>query len=193
MRRVTPKRAISGATRGERTATRAPPGKIASPVSSGDQPRSDCRYSVTMNWNPTQPPKSDIAREIRPDERPGAQDAEPDERRGGSALARDEDGEDRGDAGQRAERAQRAPADGRRLDEREHEQQHRRGHGDRARDVERARRSAGGCCAERGGARRASATSATGAGRKNTQRQPISVSRPPKTRPSEKPVAPVAV
>ena len=38
-----------------------------------------------------------------------------------------------------------------------------------------------------------SATKATGAGRKNTHRQPISVSSPPKTRPSEKPVAPVAV
>jgi hypothetical protein len=38
-----------------------------------------------------------------------------------------------------------------------------------------------------------SAASATGAGRKKTQRQPISVSRPPKTSPSEKPVAPVAV
>jgi hypothetical protein len=36
-------------------------------------------------------------------------------------------------------------------------------------------------------------TSATGAGRKKTQRHPISVSRPPKTSPSEKPVAPVAV
>ena len=35
--------------------------------------------------------------------------------------------------------------------------------------------------------------SATGTGRKNTQRQPISVSRPPKTSPREKPVAPVAV
>jgi hypothetical protein len=37
------------------------------------------------------------------------------------------------------------------------------------------------------------AARATGAGRKKTQRQPISVSRPPKTSPSEKPVAPVAV
>ena len=36
-------------------------------------------------------------------------------------------------------------------------------------------------------------TSATGAGRKKTQRQPISVSSPPITSPSEKPVAPVAV
>ena len=38
-----------------------------------------------------------------------------------------------------------------------------------------------------------SVTSATGTGRKNTHRQPISVSRPPKTSPSENPVAPVAV
>ena len=38
-----------------------------------------------------------------------------------------------------------------------------------------------------------SVTSATGAGRKKTQRQPISVSRPPITSPSENPVAPVAV
>jgi hypothetical protein len=38
-----------------------------------------------------------------------------------------------------------------------------------------------------------SAISATGAGRKKTQRQPASVRRPPITRPSEKPVAPVAV
>ena len=37
------------------------------------------------------------------------------------------------------------------------------------------------------------AVSATGAGRKKTQRQPMSVSSPPKTSPSEKPVAPVAV
>ena len=34
---------------------------------------------------------------------------------------------------------------------------------------------------------------ATGAGRKNTQRQPASVRSPPMTSPSEKPVAPVAV
>jgi hypothetical protein len=38
-----------------------------------------------------------------------------------------------------------------------------------------------------------SVANATGTGRKNTQRQPISVRRPPKTSPSEKPVAPVAV
>ena len=37
-----------------------------------------------------------------------------------------------------------------------------------------------------------SVISAIGAGSRKTQRQPISVSRPPKTRPSEKPVAPVA-
>jgi hypothetical protein len=35
--------------------------------------------------------------------------------------------------------------------------------------------------------------SATTTGRKKTQRQPISVSSPPKTSPSENPVAPVAV
>ena len=39
----------------------------------------------------------------------------------------------------------------------------------------------------------ASVTSETSTGRKNTHRQPTSVSRPPKTSPSEKPVAPVAV
>ena len=38
-----------------------------------------------------------------------------------------------------------------------------------------------------------SVTSAIGTGRKKTQRQPISVSRPPNTRPSENPMAPVAV
>ena len=38
-----------------------------------------------------------------------------------------------------------------------------------------------------------SATRATTVGTKKTQRQPASVSRPPSTRPSEKPVAPVAV
>ena len=38
-----------------------------------------------------------------------------------------------------------------------------------------------------------SVSTATGTGRKKTQRQPISVSRPPKTSPSENPVAPVAV
>src|SRR5213593_2771497 len=47
----------------------------------------------------------------------------------------------------------------------------------------------------RGTSRRpaASVSSATGTGRKNTQRQPISVRSPPNTSPSEKPVAPVAV
>ena len=59
--RVTTKRATSGAIRGATTATSAPPGKIASPVSSGDQPRSCCMYSVAMNWKPTQPPNSDMA------------------------------------------------------------------------------------------------------------------------------------
>ena len=39
---VTPKRMISGAIRGANTATSRPPGKIASPVSSADQPRSCC-------------------------------------------------------------------------------------------------------------------------------------------------------
>ena len=39
----------------------------------------------------------------------------------------------------------------------------------------------------------ASATAATTTGRKNTQRHPISVSRPPNTSPRENPVAPVAV
>ena len=48
-------------------------------------------------------------------------------------------------------------------------------------------------CGHEADALRCSATSATGAGRKNTQRQPTSVSRPPITSPSEKPVAPVAV
>src|SRR5919204_6200005 len=37
------------------------------------------------------------------------------------------------------------------------------------------------------------ATSATGTGRKNVQRQPSSVNAPPNTSPNEKPVAPVAV
>jgi hypothetical protein len=39
----------------------------------------------------------------------------------------------------------------------------------------------------------ARAAAATTVGRKNTQRQPTSVSRPPNTSPSENPVAPVAV
>jgi hypothetical protein len=38
-----------------------------------------------------------------------------------------------------------------------------------------------------------SVTRAIGTGRKKTHRQPISVSSPPKTSPSENPVAPVAV
>ena len=40
--RVTPKRMTSGAMRVEMTATSTPAGKIASPVSSADQPRSCC-------------------------------------------------------------------------------------------------------------------------------------------------------
>ena len=38
-----------------------------------------------------------------------------------------------------------------------------------------------------------SSASATGTGSRNVQRQPISVSNPPNTRPSENPLAPVAV
>ena len=41
--RVTPKRMISVAIRGETSATISPAGKIASPVSSADQPSSSCR------------------------------------------------------------------------------------------------------------------------------------------------------
>ena len=85
-----PKRITSGAIRGASTATRKPPGKIASPVSSGDQPRSCCMYSVAMNWNPNQPPTSIIAPKFActSDGRP--QDAEPYQWRGRAALDRDE-------------------------------------------------------------------------------------------------------
>ena len=148
-----------------------------------------------MNWKPTQPPKSDIAARFARTSAPERRMPSRTSGAGVRALARDERGEDRATA-RRASRAcapRPSPRVGR-LDERVDEQQHRRGHAHRAGDVERAQRTRPGGCS-RGTSRKpaSSVTSATGAGRKKTQRQPISVSRPPKTRPSEKPVAPVAV
>ena len=67
--------------RGAISATSRPPGKIASPVSSADQPRSDCMYSVAMNWKPNQPPISDIAPRFARTSVAVAEDAEADERR----------------------------------------------------------------------------------------------------------------
>ena len=133
------------------------------------------------------------AADVGPHERARAEDAEAHERRAAAALDRYERGQDGGDADERAERAGRAPADVGRLDDGVDEQQHAAGHEGRADQVEapRVRCDAG----PPGTSLRppTSSTAAIGTGRKNTQRQPSSVSRPPITRPSEKPVAPVAV
>ena len=87
----------------------------------------------------------------------------------------------------------RAPAGLGRLDHGADEQQHRGRAGDgagrcRSAPVAGAGRASG---STRGAA--TSATIAIGAGRRNVQRQPISVSSPENTRPSEKPLAPQAV
>ena len=53
MIRAVPKRSTSGPIRDEPSATRRPPGRNASAVSTGDQPCIVCRYSVPTNWKPT--------------------------------------------------------------------------------------------------------------------------------------------
>src|SRR5213593_1735305 len=90
-----------------------------------------------MNWNPTQPPKSDIAARFA---RTSDAERRIPSRTSGSGVRRSwtTNAEDHGGCRERAERPRRGPADARRLDEREDEEQHRRGHRHRAAEVEAA-------------------------------------------------------
>ena len=79
----------AAAMRGASSATSRPPGKIARPVSSADQPRSCCMYSVAMNWKPNQPPNSDIAPRFARTSVRERKMPEPHERRGRPAARAD--------------------------------------------------------------------------------------------------------
>ena len=93
---------------------------------------------MATNWNPNQPPIEHHRADVGLHQRARAEDPQPDERGGGALLDCHEGGQERRHPDERDQRSDGAPADGRRFDDGEHEQQHRGGQRHRPDRVERA-------------------------------------------------------
>jgi hypothetical protein len=170
-----------------------PPGKIASPVSSADHPRSSCMYRVRMNWKPNHPPTSAIAPRF-------ARTSEPVRRMPSRTSG---DGV-RISCHTKAARMATAPPNVARVWDEVHPASGAWTTVNTSSSIPvvipsaPARSNLPGTRAPRPspGTRRIAArsvSSASGTGKANTHRHPISVKRPLNTSPSENPVAPVAV
>ena len=131
--------------------------------------------------------------EVGPHERARAQDPEADERLGRAALDRDEQRQQRPLSAKRADRLRRGPALVGRLDDGAHEQEHPAGQRQRPGHVEAAAVERRGAVVRDDARPDGEQRERDGTGSRKVQRQPSSVRTPPRTRPREKPLAPLAV